>query len=169
VTTTAHRPRATAARPPDDDLLARLAGMPAWLGRAATGLGDAKLRQAPEGELAFVEQAWHLADLEREGFGERLRRLRDEDSPFLPDFDGARLVRERAYRTRAFAEGLAAFAAARARNLDLLRGLPAAAWSRSGTQEGVGPVRLADLPGLMDEHDASHRAEVEALLAFLAR
>jgi len=169
VTTTAHRPRPADARPPDGDLLARLAGMPAWLGRAATGLGDAKLRQAPGGGLALVEHAWHLADLEREGFSERLRRLRDEDGPFLPDFNGARLVRERAYRTRSFAEGLAAFAAARARNLELLRGLPAAAWSRGGTQEGVGAVRLADLPRLMDEHDASHRDEVAALLLILAR
>jgi hypothetical protein len=168
VTTTAPRPFPAEAKPPAADRLARLADMPGWVGRAAAGLGDAKLRQAPEGELTLVEQVWHLADLEREGFGERLRRLRDEESPELPDFDGARLARERAYGTRSFAEGLAAFAAARARNLELLRGLPDAAWSRGGTQEGVGPVRLADVPWLMDEHDESHRAEITALRPFLS-
>jgi hypothetical protein len=162
MTTTAPRPRPAAA------LLGRLAEMPAWLGRAAAGLGDATLRRAPEGRLALVEQAWHLADLEREGFGERLRRLRDEEGPYLPDFDGARLVRERAYRERSFGEGLAAFAGARARNLELIRSLPDAAWSRAGTQEGVGALRLADLPRLMNEHDDSHRAEVEALLPLLS-
>jgi len=169
MTTTAPRHWTADATPPDGDLLAKLGDMPAWLARAVTGLRDDALRQPPPGGgLALVEQAWHLADLEREGFGERLRLLRDEEDPFLPDFDGARLARERAYRTRSFAAGLAAFAAARAQNLEVLRTLPAAAWSRSGTQEGVGPVRLADVPRLMDEHDDSHRAEVTALLPLVS-
>jgi hypothetical protein len=150
-------------------LLRALEAMPADLQAAAEEMSKAAARMAPaEGGFCLVEQAWHLADLEREGFAERLRRLRDEESPFLPDFDGARLVRERAYRTRSFAEGLAGFAAARARNVEALRAVPASAWSRSGTQEGVGTVRLADVPRLMNEHDDSHRAEVQALLAFLS-
>src|SRR5262249_32363412 len=162
VTTTAPRHPSDAAAPPDEELLARLADMPSWLGRAATGPGDAKLRQAPAGAPAFVEQVWHLADLEREGFAERVRRLYDEEDPFLPDFDGARLVRERAYRTLSFAEGLAAFAAARARNLQALRALPAAAWSRCGRQEGTGPVRPADIPRPMGGAGGPPRAAGEA-------
>src|SRR5262245_48438348 len=31
--------------------------------------------------------AWHLADLEREGYGERLVRLRAGGGPFLPEGD----------------------------------------------------------------------------------
>jgi hypothetical protein len=35
-------------------------------------------------------------------------------------------------------------------------------WSRGGTQEGVGRIALCDLPSMMAEHDASHRAEIAA-------
>jgi hypothetical protein len=44
----------------------------------------------------------------------------------------------------------------------LLRTLGERDWSRGGTQEGVGPIMLCDLPQMMEEHDRSHRAEIEA-------
>src|SRR6185369_4629976 len=111
------------------------------------------------------EQCWHLADLEREGFGERLRRLREEDRPVLTDWDGERAAVERAYRQRTCADGVAAFAAARRANLALIASIRAEEWERTGTQDGVGPVALCDLPAMMAEHDASHRREIEAWLA----
>ena len=120
------------------------------------------VRGGPNETLSPVEQCWHLAELEREGFGARIRRLLDEDDPFLADFDGARLARERQYRSRSLQEGLAAFRAGREANLALLRTVAPEQWSRAGTQEGVGRVSLCDLPSMMAEHDASHRAEIEA-------
>ena len=120
------------------------------------------VRTGPEEALSPVEQCWHLAELEREGFGARIRRLLDEDDPFLADFDGARLARERQYRSRSLQEGLAAFRAGREANLALLRAVGPDQWTRAGTQEGVGQVALCDLPSMMAEHDASHRAEIEA-------
>src|SRR5687768_544819 len=45
-------------------------------------------RQPAAGGFALVENAWHLADLEVEGYGVRLRRLLAERSPVLPDFQG---------------------------------------------------------------------------------
>lgn len=119
-------------------------------------------RNGPNETLAPVEQCWHLADLEREGFGARIRRLLDEKDPFLPDFDGARLARERRYRSRSLEEGLAAFRAERRANLAVLRTVAVEQWNRAGTQEGVGRVALCDLPAMMAEHDAAHRAEIEA-------
>jgi hypothetical protein len=123
---------------------------------------DEAVRGGPDETFSPVEQCWHLADLEREGFGARIRRLLDEDAPFLPDFDGGRLARERDYRSRSVGEGLAAFRAQRDANLALLRDVSAEQWLRVGNQEGVGPVALCDLPAMMAEHDASHRAEIEA-------
>jgi len=149
-------------------LLDTLAEMPAWLARHARAADDAAARRAPEGAFCLVEQAWHLADLEREGYGDRMRRLRAEVLPRLPDFDGARVARERAYRSLPLGPALEAFAAARAANLALLRSLGEAEWTREGQQDGVGPVRLLDLPRMMAEHDAGHREEVKALVAWLA-
>jgi hypothetical protein len=152
-----------------DVTLRALADMPSELQAAALAMGEEGAHIAPpSGGFSLLEQAWHLADLEREGYGERIRRLRLEDNPALADFDGARMAEERRYREKSLAEGLAAFAAARAANLDILRALPAAAWARAGRQEGVGTVTLRDIPRLMREHDDSHRAEIAAL-RFLAQ
>jgi hypothetical protein len=144
-------------------LMEGLEAMPELLAtRFASLSGDDALRRGPKGAFSPVEQCWHLADLEREGFGARIRRLLEEDEPFLPDFDGARLATERDYRSRSIAEGLLAFRAARQANLALLRAVGGEQWSRAGRQEGVGRVALCDLPQMMAEHDASHRAEIEA-------
>jgi uncharacterized damage-inducible protein DinB len=144
-------------------LLAELAAMPDFLAASLGALSADVARQAGPGEaFSPVEQCWHLADLEAEGFGSRIRLLLSEQRPFLPDFDGARVARERNYRARGLAEGLAAFRAARQSNLALLRGVSAAGWSRCGVQEGVGEVTLADIPRLMRDHDGSHRAEIVA-------
>jgi hypothetical protein len=134
----------------------------------ATTFGDlppgAASRPGPDNGLSPVEQCWHLADLEREGFGLRMRRLRAEDQPQLPDFDGAAIARERDYRSKSLAEGLAAFRRARADNLAFIVAIGVEEWQRAGVQDGVGPVTLCDIPVMMSEHDAAHRAEVEAWL-----
>jgi len=120
------------------------------------------VKEGPNQTFSPVEQSWHLADLEAEGFGTRIRRLLLEGEPTLPDFDGGRIAREREYRSRSLSEGLSAFRSARDTNLALWRGLDVDQWSRAGTQEGVGRIMLCDLPRMMAEHDDSHRAEIEA-------
>jgi hypothetical protein len=147
-------------------LLASLEAMPRELQSAAERMGAEAARTPPAGGgFGLVEQAWHLADLEREGYGVRIRRLLAEDDPELPDFDGARVAAERNYRAKPLGEGIAAFLAARTANLTLLRSVEAVAWDRAGRQDGVGPLTLRDVPRMMREHDDSHRAEIAALLA----
>lgn len=143
-------------------LLASLARMPEYLRRTFAGLSDVQWRKpGPRGTFAPVEQVWHLADLEREGFGVRIRRLLGEAAPHMPDFDGDRIARERNYRSLAPEQGLALFSAARAQNIAALHGLKGPAWLRSGTQEGVGAVSLCDMPAFMWQHDEAHRREIE--------
>lgn len=147
-------------------LLDSLEAMPGELQSAARRMTEEAAVAAPaDGGFSLVEQAWHLADLEREGYGARIRRLLAEEDPLLPDFDGARIAAERSYRERSLAEGVAAFLAARTANVALLRSLPDNAWGRAGRQEGVGAITLRDVPRLMREHDDSHRTEIAALLA----
>jgi hypothetical protein len=127
------------------------------------------IRPGHDGTLSPVEQCWHLADLEREGFGTRIYRLLHEPSPMLPDFDGARAVRERNYLQRRLTEALDVFREARAANLTALRGAQAGDWLLAGVQEGVGPVALCDLPSMMDEHDEVHRREISAWMLDVQR
>jgi len=148
--------------------LSALADMPPLLERLAPRFSGERARTRPAGgSFSFVEHVWHLADLEKDGYGERIRRLLAEDRPELPDFDGARIAAERDYRSREISEGLAAFSDARRRNLATLRELTAAQRARRGRQEGVGPLALGDLPKKMLEHDRSHRGELEELVRFV--
>jgi hypothetical protein len=146
-----------------DSLFRELEGMPLFLAQWLGGLADdVATRRGPGDTFSPVEQCWHLADLEVEGYGVRIRRLLSEELPSLPDFDGGPIAEERQYRTRSLQAGLQAFELARHTNLDLLRSMPQAGWTRRGVQAGVGRVTLADLPRMMREHDASHRAEILA-------
>jgi hypothetical protein len=146
-------------------MIGRLAGMPDFLD---VSFGELSAIDAVvpglDGTPSPVEQCWHLADLEREGYGSRIRRLLEESDPVLPDFDGARVARERHYLMRPLPEALEAFRSARAENLAALRQAQAGDWLRAGVQEGVGPVALCDIPTMMAEHDEIHRDEIDGWL-----
>ncbi len=143
-------------------LLGRLEAMPAWLEETFSALSaDAARRSGTDDLYSPVEQVWHLADLEQEGFGLRIERLMAEAEPVLADFDGAAIAAARRYKERSLAEGLEKFREARLANLATLRAAAPASWERAGTQVGVGRISLCDVPGLMAEHDLAHRAEIE--------
>jgi len=142
-------------------LIERLSAMPVFLDEAFRGVSAADASVAGADGFTPVEQCWHLADLEREGYGVRIRRLLTEVDPVLRDFDGERVAQERDYKSLLLEEGIEAFRRARADNLAALRALGRADWQRRGTQEGVGRVGLCDIPLMMAEHDAAHRAEIE--------
>ena len=127
-------------------------------------------RVRPDGQpFAFAEHLWHLADLETEAFQVRLRRLLEEESPFLPDFDGTAAARHRDYLSKEPAEGLRRFSAARARTLELLDRVRPGDWDRMGEQQGAGALTVADLPDRMLAHDRAHLEELRGLLAALRR
>ena len=153
-----------------EEFLASLEGMPGFLKSALSGLDPEQARtRGPDGILSPVEQVWHLADLEREGFRERIDRLLAEAEPELPDFNGAKLAADRNYRSLSLEDGLSAFEDARLANISALRAIDDQSWFRSGTQEGVGRVALCDIPGFMFQHDFAHRTEIEAWKASVIR
>jgi hypothetical protein len=152
-------------RPAQDTMLAGLENMPDFLASAFDGLSETEASTPLSADsFSAVEHCWHLADLEEEGFSYRISRLLEGCSPLLADFDGARIARDRNYRTRSLAQGIAAFRSARQKNLALLRNLSGDDWNQKGEQEGVGPVMLCDIPVMMAEHDASHRDEIAGWL-----
>ncbi|MDQ5858695.1 MAG: DinB family protein [Acidobacteriota bacterium] len=148
-----------------ETLFLTLESTPALLARVASELPEDRVRQrGTTGGFSFVEHVWHLADLEREGYGVRIRRLLSEDEPLLSNFDGERVAHERVYQRRDLADGLLAFTAARTRNLQLLREVPNGDWTKTAEQEYVGAVALGDIPRMMVEHDRTHETEITGLL-----
>ena len=157
--------------PPEgqQQLLDDLAAMPSFLVERFGALTDDQARQRIGDAFAPVEQVWHLADLEREGFGVRIERLLNEDDALLADFDGAEVAERRKYREKSLSKGLRAFARARQDNIDALARVTPSEWTRRGEQQGVGPVSLCDIPTMMLAHDAGHRDEINAWCAHTAQ
>lgn len=144
------------------ELFSRLAEMPDFLQAVFADLSSSDaLLPGRDDSFSPVEQCWHLADVEREGFAIRIARLLAEVDPVLPDFDGARVAEERRYKTLSVAAGIQAFRAVRLANLTTLRSIETDQWSRSGIQEGVGALALCDLPSMMAGHDAAHRQGID--------
>ncbi|HEU4887573.1 MAG TPA: DinB family protein, partial [Thermoanaerobaculia bacterium] len=104
---------------------------------------DLLTRRAANGGFALIENAWHLADLEAEGYGVRLRRLLKETSPSLPDFQGDVIAADRDYLHLPLAPALERFEQARAGNMALIDAASDEDRGRSGEQEGVGTVTFA--------------------------
>jgi hypothetical protein len=151
-----------------ETLLLTLESTPPLLARATAERTPCQLQWRPEEDaFSLLENLWHLADLEREAYGTRIRRLLTEDEPFFSDFDGNRIARERRYNDRDLAAGLAAFREARSRNVEALRRASRSDWKRRASQEGVGRITLEDLPRQMARHDAAHTQEIANLLASL--
>ena len=147
------------------DFLGELASMAGILETSFAALTTAqRLRNGPDNSFSPIEHVWHLADLERQGFAERIRRLTHEVLPELADFEGARIAREGNYKQRSWVQGIDEFRTTRNANLAQLRNLSEAQWLRRGSQQGVGPISMCDMPALMAEHDAAHRAEIAAWL-----
>jgi hypothetical protein len=153
----------------DQEIRAALGALAGLLEAVSSGL-EARdvVRPGPGEGFSFVEHVWHLADLEEEAFTVRIARLLAEENPSLPDFDGARIARERGYRALPLREGLARFCASRRANVARLAEVDDAGWDRRGEQEGAGPIRLADLPHKMLAHDRSHAGELVELLEAIA-
>jgi hypothetical protein len=145
-----------------EELVISLMGMCDFLRKTFTGMSRLYARtRGVDGAFSPVEQVWHLADLEVEGFGARIRRLLTEQAPHLPDLDGDKMALERNYRERSLEEGLQLFMRARRENISLLPLANSPEWFRRGTQEGIGDVTLCDMPSFMLQHDAAHRSEIE--------
>ena len=111
-----------------------------------------------------LEDAWHLHDIEREGYLIRIRRILTEESPVLENLDGDRLAIERRYINLELAAAINGFAAARAASLALLRGLPMQDWMRRAEFENR-LIDLGTLVGMMVEHDQGHLLGIQGVFA----
>jgi hypothetical protein len=104
----------------------------------------------------------HLEDAELTG-AVRLRRLLTEDAPFIPAFD-EEVYRERlAYASRPIEPALDAIRAAHVTTTELLDGLTADAWTRTGTHSEEGPYSLERWLAFHAAHTHEHAAQIRQL------
>ncbi len=147
-------------------LLAALAGTPDVLDGLLKELpsGDARWDRRPDPErFTLREIVAHLADWEPI-FLMRMTRIRDEEEPFLEDYDEGQLAIEHDYahsdpqaELRRFREGRAAF-------VSFLKSLPEAAWERSGNRDTIGTISQEGMAVLALGHDGYHTQQVSQWL-----
>jgi uncharacterized damage-inducible protein DinB len=124
---------------------------------------DATRRRAA-GEFAMVEHACHLRDYELEGCQARIRRMLAEKEPFLADFEGDRLARERDYLSQDAGQAWEEFAQARAGTLRVLECLTEPQLALTARFGSTGTITLSRLVEIVAEHDVAHRAEIVQLV-----
>ena len=146
------------------DLINVLTQTPQTVARLVKDLSepDLRLKNSPE-EFSVIENVCHLRDIEIEGYTQRIVKILRENNPLLPDIDGSRLAVEREYQSQNLSEALQAFADARKRNTQTLRGLVPEQLDREGTLEGVGSVTIRGLLLMMRDHDAGHISELSSI------
>ena len=115
-------------------------------------------------EFSVLENVCHLRDIEVEGYAIRIKRILEEENPFLADIDGSRLAIERDYNRQNLKEALATFTSARRSNLALLEKATPAELARTGDLEMTGLISLRRLVEMMCDHDEGHLEDLDRLL-----
>jgi hypothetical protein len=118
----------------------------------------------PSEPFTAIEQICHVRDIEVEGYQLRFRRTLEEQAPLLPFIDSEAITLERDYASADPIEVFAAFRAARADTLLLLRGLSERQLDRRAEFERYGPVTLRGLIHYLCSHDQQHLAGLQWLL-----
>ena len=141
-----------------------LSAMPSFLQAALVRATPRALRArtAPEA-FCLIEHACHLRDLEREGYALRLKRMLEETTASLEDFEGDVVARQRNYMVQDPRDAAAEFAIARAAFVARAEALTEAELARTGTFGGR-TITVGDLLSMMVEHDEGHRLEIAALV-----
>ena len=146
-----------------EQLIARLAGYPSKLHALVAPLTEEQLLRRPgEGQWSIKEILCHLRDGE-EVRAARMRRVVEEDRPFLPGFDQEAYARDRGYQDEVTGTVLPRLVDHRGAQVALLRSLRPEAWARPATHEESGEITLTDLAQGGVDHDAEHLEEIRRL------
>ncbi len=137
----------------EGSILGKLVANP--IEEALAGLSDAEADHPPApGKWSPKQVLGHVIETERVMAYRALRIARGDQTP-LPGFDQDLFVANAAFGHRSLASLLEEMQAVRAATLALLRGLPAEAWTRSGTVSG-NPITVRALAWIIAGHELHH-------------
>lgn len=149
-----------------DEIISALGAFPDDLSRSLSSVPDPDdlARPATDGGWGVVEILPHLRDWE-EIYFDRVGKVIQEDEPYLPSYDDTLWSIERDYRSQDPAEALEAFKRTRMRMIELMRSLPASAWSRKAEHGHFGSITLQWLANYIVDHDQEHWQQIRDALA----
>jgi uncharacterized damage-inducible protein DinB len=145
------------ARVPEGDIIAILATQIPDTIAMLRELGEEQaLRAYAPGKWTIKEVIGHMCDAERI-FSYRALRFARNDATELPGFDENEYVPQAGSNQRPLASLLAEFAAVRSATVALFAGLPADAWTRTGSANGQA-VSVRAIANILAGHELHHRA-----------
>ncbi len=118
--------------------------------------------QPAGGGFSLAQHLWHLADIDRLGWCERMRRIRSQRRLVLPGVNGDQLAIEHRYQQRPWRGAARRFVAERRRALADLARIDATQMQRPAQFSGQASV-VGDVLAAWLAHDLEHRLEMAPL------
>jgi hypothetical protein len=144
-------------------LLERFRRGPELLAVVLTGVfGDEEDFLPAPGKWSIRQIVAHLADAEMVG-AHRFRQVVAEDNPTLVAFDQDAWASNLDYARRKPKQSLETFRRIRAENYELLKGIPEAAYARSGNHTRNGPMTLLRLLEGHADHAEVHARQLQEI------
>jgi uncharacterized damage-inducible protein DinB len=136
-----------------------LASLPR-LRRAVADLGPDRIKARPvPGKWSTLEVVCHLVDSEQ-AWCHRMKRVIAEDRPLLIGYDETRFTAGLPYHEADLEHELALLEGMRHQMARILRGLPEAAWSRTGVHNERGLMTLEEMLQAESDHVPHHLAQI---------
>ena len=143
-----------------DELLERLRRGPELLAAVLTGAAGPELDFQPEANQWSIRQiVAHVSDSEVAATF-RMRRIIAEDNPTLEAWDQDAFAMRLDYARRKPSQSLETFRRLRHENYELLRGLEAEAFARTGNHAERGLISLLELVKLVAADPESHAQQI---------
>ena len=140
-----------------ESVLAMMSSAPAILQSLTNELTEAQWNHEPaRGVWAMNEIVCHLRDTEREIHQLQLDLMLEREDPFIPRPDTSVWANEREYLSENGFTALSEFACARLANIEKLKNLDAAVWSRRARHAIFGPTNFLEVTRFLTDHDRMH-------------
>jgi hypothetical protein len=152
------------SKPIEATALAVLRSTPDVVRALVAGVPQATSNQPRDDGWSVKDALAHVLDVEIGVIPVRIRRILDEDRPFIRSIDApARLV-EGGYRERTVSSLLDELAARRERNVAWLRELSLDKLARAGDHDEAGEITAGDLAHQWAYHDLMHLKQIASIL-----
>ena len=142
-------------------MLATLTSTPAALDSLCRNLTPGAWRRRPaKDQWCPAEVVCHLRDVEHDVNLPRIRAVLRETNPFIPGKDTDPWAEQRHYIRQDGPRAFHSFIKARQELLGLVKGRASEVWERPARHAILGPTDLAELIGIIAEHDRLHIRQV---------
>jgi hypothetical protein len=148
-----------------DDLLVRLAGIPARVASAVVGRSETLLHRPSATDGWSAAEIFAHMRASDDILTPRVFMILVRDQPPLAAYDDRHWAEVAGYTQADFQTSLQAFTLRRVELVSMLQRIASEEWRRVGVHEARGPISLLDVVTHLVEHEEEHCAQLESAQA----